>query len=249
MSRPSFYALRERLLRAGIAPRHVRRYIAELSNHFEDLANEERAKGRPLDDAEAVARTRLGSDEALAAALLAKPGLRSVTARVPWLVFGFGPPVILFAAAVAALFAQIAFLEWQDILESHITPPRWIQMLVVMWNGLVTYALPLAVIGIVVAVGQRQRLSARWIAFGVVVACVLGGFFEVIMGWPDAEIARIPARLAGEMPGQGIAYFSLEFDPPPPILPSVLRSLVYLLLTGAACWHWLKPARFESANA
>jgi cytochrome bd-type quinol oxidase subunit 1 len=244
-----FEGLCDRLLRAGIAPRHVRRYISELKNHLDDLASEERARGLSREAAEAEARTRLGSDETLAAALLARPGLRSLTARVPWLVFGFGPPVMLFAAAVAALFLQIGFLEWQDILEPRITPPEWIQILVVLWNGLVTYAGPLAVTAIVVAVGRRQRLSARWIAFGVVVACVLGGFFEIIMGWPDAEIARIPARLAGEMPGQGIAYFSLEFDPPPPILPSVLRSLIYLLLTSAACWYWLKPARLESVSA
>jgi len=32
-----FEELRERLLTAGIAPRHVRRYLAELSDHLDDL--------------------------------------------------------------------------------------------------------------------------------------------------------------------------------------------------------------------
>jgi len=36
--------LEERLLRAGVAPRHVRRYVAELRDHLADLrAEEERA--------------------------------------------------------------------------------------------------------------------------------------------------------------------------------------------------------------
>jgi hypothetical protein len=246
MSDRSFHGLRERLLRAGIAPRHVRRYISELANHFDDLANEERAKGRLLDDAKAVARARLGTDEALAAALLARPGLRSVTARVPWLVFGFGPPAMLLAAAYAAILVGIGFLEGQTVFERHITPPAWVQFLVVLGNGLVTYAVPLAVTGIVVALGQRQRLSARWIAFGVVTACVFGGFFEIYIGWPDAEIARWPG--AGT-PGHAEIYLSLEHWEPEVILRGVLRSLVNLLLVGAACWYWLRPARFDPATA
>ena len=41
MPQPSFDHLSERLLRAGIAPRHVRRYARELSDHFDDLVREE----------------------------------------------------------------------------------------------------------------------------------------------------------------------------------------------------------------
>ena len=36
-----FPELRERLLRAGVAPRHVRRYLNELGDHFTDLRAEE----------------------------------------------------------------------------------------------------------------------------------------------------------------------------------------------------------------
>jgi hypothetical protein len=38
--------LREHLLRAGVAPRHVRRYLTELREHFVDLAGEEEHSGR-----------------------------------------------------------------------------------------------------------------------------------------------------------------------------------------------------------
>ena len=44
MSQP-FDEIRERLLRGGIAPRHVRRYLRELSDHFGDLVLEERRNG------------------------------------------------------------------------------------------------------------------------------------------------------------------------------------------------------------
>ena len=41
MSQPRFEALRERLFRA-IAARHVRRYVGELRDHFDDLCGRNR---------------------------------------------------------------------------------------------------------------------------------------------------------------------------------------------------------------
>jgi hypothetical protein len=40
------HELRERLLRAGVAPRHVRRYLTELREHWADLTAEEEREGR-----------------------------------------------------------------------------------------------------------------------------------------------------------------------------------------------------------
>ena len=60
MSKP-FNELRERLLRAGVAPRHVRRYLKELADHLADLREEEKVAGRSLQDAESAALARLGS--------------------------------------------------------------------------------------------------------------------------------------------------------------------------------------------
>ncbi|HEX4077870.1 MAG TPA: hypothetical protein VHX61_03220 [Rhizomicrobium sp.] len=79
-----FEALRERLLRTGIAPRHVRRYVGELRDHFDDLVREETANGALQGEAEIRARRRLGSDSDLAAVMLACPELRSLAARYPW---------------------------------------------------------------------------------------------------------------------------------------------------------------------
>ena len=39
-----FETLRERLLRAGIAPRHVRRFLRELHDHYEDALRVELTK-------------------------------------------------------------------------------------------------------------------------------------------------------------------------------------------------------------
>jgi hypothetical protein len=48
MPQPRFDRLSERLLRAGIAPRHVRRYVRELSDHFDDLCEMRRGAARDL---------------------------------------------------------------------------------------------------------------------------------------------------------------------------------------------------------
>ena len=50
--------LREQLLRAGVGPRHVRRYLVELREHWADLTAEEERDGRNPEEAATVALTR-----------------------------------------------------------------------------------------------------------------------------------------------------------------------------------------------
>jgi hypothetical protein len=57
-----FNELRERLLRAGVAPRHVRRYLKELADHLADLTAEEERAGRSGADAESAALARARQD-------------------------------------------------------------------------------------------------------------------------------------------------------------------------------------------
>ena len=56
-----FNELRERLLWAGVAPRHVKRYLKELTDHLTDLRAEEERAGRTRQDAEAAALARLAA--------------------------------------------------------------------------------------------------------------------------------------------------------------------------------------------
>ena len=86
MSKP-FEALRENLLRQGVAPRHVRAYLTELREHLADIIEQECASGGDAHEALARARARLGDDDTLAQAMLSRRK-RSLTARAPWLVLG-----------------------------------------------------------------------------------------------------------------------------------------------------------------
>jgi hypothetical protein len=57
-----FDAVAETLLKGGIAPRHVRRYVRELAEHLDDLTAQQRAAGYDREGAASRARARLGDD-------------------------------------------------------------------------------------------------------------------------------------------------------------------------------------------
>jgi len=89
MERP-FHELRERLLRAGAAPRHVTRYMTELADHLADLRAEEELAGRSRKDAKSAAMVRLGRIDDLFKAMTEQRNFQSWCARVPWATFGLG---------------------------------------------------------------------------------------------------------------------------------------------------------------
>src|SRR5258708_35168962 len=137
MPQPRFENLSETLLRAGVAPRNVRRYLGELRDHLEDLVREELSKGSARDVAEATAAARLGRESDLAEVALTRPELRSLTARYPWAVFGLGPVAMLVAALASALLIEIGALDLIAQVHpnpAHRPPPEWLMLVAVAWN-------------------------------------------------------------------------------------------------------------------
>src|SRR5437667_9841898 len=90
MAKP-FHELRERLLRAGVTPRHVRRYLTELADHLADLRAEEERAGRSRADAESAALARLGGVGNLAKAMIEQRKFQSWCVRAAWAVFCLAP--------------------------------------------------------------------------------------------------------------------------------------------------------------
>lgn len=103
MLRPDLRRLRDELLRAGIAPLHVRRAVSELDDHFEDLVFDQLQNGLSRDDAERIAEQRLGNLEIVAERMRADPGLRSWAWRWPRLAL-LVYPIACFAALPAVPF-------------------------------------------------------------------------------------------------------------------------------------------------
>lgn len=180
-----FPELRERLLRAGVAPRHVRRYLAELSDHFADLKAEQQRAGLNPSDAESAALLRLGAPDDLTNAMLAKPHFRSWSARAPWLAFGLAP--IVWIAVAYAIACVYLFLGWRIFLPGAETPfgtrlPGAVYSPANLYFQLGKYyyfAVPVLVAWGIALVAARQRVAALWPGISLVMVAWIGSAAQV----------------------------------------------------------------------
>lgn len=174
-----FEALQDRLLRAGIAPRHVRRYLRELEDHRSDLTVRETARG--YDGAEAASRARalLGNDDELALAMTASGRFRSLTARLPWVVFGLIPPLL-----IAALLTGTGFMMaglWHLAAQSGQT---FLTTLAQSWTGMALHFAPALTAVFFTIAAMRQRMAWQWPLFAVVVTALLGAMMTLAVQFP-----------------------------------------------------------------
>ena len=232
MPQPSFDHLSERLLRAGIAPRYVRRYVGELRDHFDDLVREEKSAGATRELAETKALSRLGSDNDLADVMLSRPGLRSFTARFPWAVFGLGPVALLVAGLATAILIEIGLL---DLVSMPAQAAGWrpsaadlsaFTFAVEIWNTLAVYAAPLGIAALLFLVGSRQRMPSVWIVTGIAIVCVLGGFQNLV--WFDTGTHGAMSLSSGLVP------------PFPHFAEGVARAVANLAIAGGVWWLSLR---------
>jgi len=172
--------LRERLLRAGVAPRHVRRYLTELAEHLADLTAEEQRSGRSRTEAESVALTRLGGMESLAKAMIEQRQFRSWCSRVPWATFVLSPLFLLAGAYLVACF--ILWSGWKIFLPGTSTPFVPINGFAIFYFGfgrLLYYSAPVLIGWGIGLITYRQRFKAVWPAVGWVLMALIGGTADV----------------------------------------------------------------------
>ena len=125
-----FDELREQLLRAGVAPRHVRRYLTELTDHLADLRREEMHSARNAGDAEVEAFARLGNMDDLAKAMIEQRQFQSWCARAPWAMFSLAPTLALAAAWAGCPVHSVVRLEYLPARSRHAfrrPPGRWVR--------------------------------------------------------------------------------------------------------------------------
>lgn len=184
-----FTALRENLLSAGIAPRHVRRYVRELSDHFDDLVADECAAGIAPAEATRRAGIRLGTDDELLEAMTARREFRSLAARVPWLVFALAPPVLVLVLLVAAALVLIGgIMLYAAVYGGSLPlPAEWRFLADAACTAANFAAGPAAALALAV-VAVRQRMAARWAAIGLAAAALGAAFSTLEVGLPSTGI-------------------------------------------------------------
>lgn len=108
MRDPGFPRLKSRLLEKGIPPRHVRRTVAELEDHYRDLVDEAVDNGVSLEEAHKQAAARLGDMDDIIAGMLACPDLRGWAYRHPRIAVVFYPVACLFALPAVPVIAGVS---------------------------------------------------------------------------------------------------------------------------------------------
>lgn len=236
--------LRERLLRAGVAPRHVRRYLAELSDHLADLSREEERAGRTRTDAETAALARLGSIDDLANAMISQRRLHSFTARAPWAILGLAPVLSLAAAWFAALL--ILWTGWQMFLPGAESPfgtrlpgPIYgLENIYFQTGRMIYFGAPFLIGWCISALAVRQRLRAIWPVCGLALVAIAAG---------AAHVHATRPRVLGSA-----GYVSMGFTLGPSvrgIADSLIHALVILSLTMLPYLIWrLQKAWAASAQ-
>ena len=171
-----FHELRERLLRAGVAPRHVRRCLTELSDHFADLTAEEQRAGRTPADAQSAALIRLGRIDDLANAMINQRKFQSWCTRAPWAMFAIAPLFLLAGAYLVACI--ILWSGWKIFLPGSDTPfVGPIYGMAIFYFGVgrwLYFGAPVLVgwgIGLIAA---RQRFNPLWPTIGLILISLLG---------------------------------------------------------------------------
>jgi hypothetical protein len=105
MPEQTFEELRRYLLKSGITPGHVKRTIAELNDHFDDLQLEGKSDGLSALDAHAFAESRIGEHKLIAQNMLAKTELKTWVYRYPRVARLYLPVAYLLLLPAAPVFA------------------------------------------------------------------------------------------------------------------------------------------------
>jgi hypothetical protein len=191
MSDFDFRPLGERMLEAGVAPRHVRRMLAELGEHGTQLELDARQRGLDPAAARAAAREELGSDDEILARTAATPSLRSWGSRWPMLTLLIVPLIGCCLGAVLSL--ALAGLFYEISTSTHLV--AGLTRRGAFWYSLTTglvhlavYLVPLVCALALVRYTVSRRLPAMsvfWLS--ILLLAVLGVVCNLEFNWPDAQ--------------------------------------------------------------
>jgi hypothetical protein len=231
MPENDFESLGERLLRAGIAPAHVRRLVTELATHYEALVEEETARGKPLELARVAACSRLGTNDEIIKKVLEQPALRSWGARWPVSICGVAPVLGLVASAVTILVVLTAAFEsgrrlpMASALEAGGVAP-WVRHGTELIGGLVMYGLPVLWTWALAGYGVSRRLGRVRPLTGFILTAALGATTNVGVVWPRPGVrGQLTAGLGFSTSWDGITRFGTRW-----LITFALALAVYYLI-------------------
>lgn len=202
-----FAALEERLLRSGVRPTSVRRYLGELRDHVDDVTEELRLTGLPEQIARQRALTRLGDVEALAQPMKHDRRFRSWAGKAPWAVYLMAPLVGsagLTALIIAALISQTGTGP----------VPSWFGQAGIAAEYMVGGGLSVLSAWLVMIVAFRQRSNWIWPAVGLGLSIIWGAAFNFSLSLaPSADAGALTVGLSMPSPIHLLTLAIIAFVP------------------------------------
>lgn len=198
--------LRERLLRAGLSPARVHRYVGELRDHLDDLTGELQQDGLPSAAAQAEAWRRLGSYRTLTLPLLVDRGARSLASRLPWLAFLVLPALAGLGFGALLIGGLIVATQQKD----------WLLLLpdIAAGLGIAWLAGTLAGAWLVQIWGMRHRAAVTWPLLGAAALAALGVAMQLSINLPQASRAgEIAISLVQPAPLPAVVMLALAALP------------------------------------
>lgn len=225
-------SLRRSLLRGGVAPRYVRRYVAELSEHYEALEREELAAGFGRKQAALRARARLGDDANLQASVLSRRACMSFSRRHPVTCFVALPIAILLAGkALVAIGAAGAGLWLSGSARSQFSDGSG-AVLAGFVHFAFRYAVPLAITFGYCVVAEWRGCRLIWPLAACLILAIYVGATALRIDTPLLQISQ--AQL-----GFGRHYFLLT----PALLVPPAGFVCYLIIRS---WISRRVRRLQS---
>ena len=232
--------LRIRLLRGGVAPRHVNRTLKELRHHFADLEQKALSQGLSQLEASAQAAERIGDPELVIDEALSRPELRSWAYRWPWGVYGILPVVTMALVIVGSMFAVFGFLELAQNLSGlsdaalarALFDQSWVRAFFEIWPVVMVYVLPGIFAGTLCIFAANRDAPILWPTVGVFLVLILG--FSYNLG--------VTPSLASDQNswniGVGIGFSTDWF-----LSIRILRLLIPLVLVLGPYYWWRQRQR------
>lgn len=178
--RDRLLSLREQLLIGGISPRHVDRYIRELSEHRDDIAEHLRESGLSSTEAYSCANHRLGDSDVLLLPMLADRRFRSRAARWPALFYLAMPLLAHLTLIVGGVLALLCAAG------TGLRPA-----IADLGTGLALLLLvsPIVIAWLTLLAAQRRRASLRWPMLGVLSGALVSATLQVGVTPPRPDTA------------------------------------------------------------
>lgn len=210
--RDELQQIRQALLRGGVAPRIVKRGIAELQDHHADIRDALIKEGQTPEQASAEAAVRVGDLQEIARDTLSRKELKSRISRWPKTTLLLGPALLFPATAVLVVLFIVALVSLFPQLETSI----WFKGLTWSLTNFYMYVLPVVIAASLVILAQQRAIPPKLIICCILATAFLGTMIDIGVNFPDGPDDEGTVygvlHFAGYAPGGRGYRMDLQFE-------------------------------------